>query len=436
MKDPATTDSGNQTGVSSPRRAPARYLRVAAVVLALGGWWLSFDLLRLTGGAAASNPWLQSTCGPESGGGCFGVLQSRWARDASGTVPVAATGMAYFAFLTMWFAFVGPTGRSRWAWHLPVLLIVLIAVLLSAQFMAVMAWELRQWCGGCVAVHIINALLLLIALATFPWRRRAHSADHPAHVLAGSTLVGAGALALLQIVFAMYLVVGSREARYRSQLESFASDPNFVSWHHAQQAVRDVPFDPQRPFVGDLDAAHTVVVFSDFQCGHCGRATGMLSRLAAEAPAAVRVQFRHFPQDAECNPAFDTSFHPAACAAARAAEAARVMGGDAAYRAMRAALRERSDRLPSVDFTALAAELDLDTAAFKAALSAPAVDKVITEDVELGRALGLTSVPALYLDGRLVRYWPSETAWRRMLGVESPTTATGSPADQSTGSEE
>ena len=95
------------------------------------------------------------------------------------------------------------------------------------------------------------------------------------------------------------------------------------------------------------EAANTVIVFSDFQCTHCCRAHETLDRVLEKYPDRLRIAYRHYPQDPECNSneRFRVGGHPVACRAARAAEAARIVGGPGAYVRMRKMLYEHQDEL-------------------------------------------------------------------------------------------
>lgn len=406
------------------------WLRWSAVLLCLLGWLLSVYLLQLTGGAQAQGRWLQALCGPAEGEertfDCESVLHSRYAylggqAGAEGRrgLPWGAVGAAYFAFVGLWYLFVGPPTRSRAWWHLPIMLLVLVGAAGSVELVHVMAFELRRWCPACLIVHALNALLVVLTLAAFPWRRpRALQRPHPTTGLALATLLAGFLLTQVHFLFvhARTAIAGYRllERNYLKIVE----DPDFVRWDYERQPTVSLPLRDDDVILGPPTAAHTVVAFVDFQCPACRLVCERLAELRAAHPDRLRVVFRHFPLDAACNPTQQRSPHPEACAAARAVEAARLVGGPQAFEAMRQLLYERQDVLAGARYQQWAAELGLDPGAFAAALDAPEARQRIAADIALGEQLGLKAVPVLFLDGRRLDHWRNRAAWPALLGLE------------------
>lgn len=170
-------------------------------------------------------------------------------------------------------------------------------------------------------------------------------------------------------------------------------------------------------FWGTSDAPNTVVAFTDAQCSACTTAYEVLDGLMREHPGALRIDFRHFPLDRACNDAWPRGGHPESCAAARATEAARGVGGDAGYRKMRTFLYQHRHELDAAPYADWAAELGLDRAAFSAALGSAEVAASVQADVELGKTLGIEAVPAIYLNGRRLRHWKNPATWEALLNA-------------------
>jgi protein-disulfide isomerase len=238
--------------------------------------------------------------------------------------------------------------------------------------------------------------------------------------LVGATLTAGVSVALLHLVVAVLFVVDAQRDRVAAQLRPIVTDPAFVQWHHGQREQHDIPIDPQRPLIGNSDAAHTAVLFVDYLCGACRGASALLGKLAAEHPDRLRVAYRHFPQNAACNPAYEQNFHPGSCEAAIAGEAAWEAGGAAAFHAMTELLYDRQARIrPETPFEYWAAELDLDTRAFQQAAANPELAARVAADAALGAQLGVArrGPPGIFLDGQLVVYWNNAAAWRALLGL-------------------
>lgn len=423
-----TTDQTQPSRVVSG--PPRGWIRWTAVVLALAGWWLSLDLVKLGFGRDASTPWLQAECGATSEAAetldCQAVLNSKWASIAlsrqpgSPRIPVAAFGMGYFAFVGLWYLFVGPPTRRRWGWHLLIVLVVGCGALYSGHLIQVMNL-LHKWCHGCLAVHAINGGLTLLTLAAFPWPRdRTGVTPHPAGRLALATLSASAFLFLMHPAMMLVLLANNSARQIYQAHTRIVDDPEFIRWNYQRQPLQTLLGDEQPTHAGDPDAPNTVVIFIDYQCPACKSAYDVLNTVMEKHPNQLRITHRHFPLDRTCNDQAPRSAHPVACRASLAAEAARVVGGTTGFRQMRALLYDRLNQLETARYQEWARELGLDVAAFSDALDSQAVADCIQTDVELGRQLGVEAIPVFFLNGRRLDYWSKVETWETLLGVESP----------------
>lgn len=414
-------------------RAPRPLLRWCAVALSLAGWWLSWDLARLSFDGEAVTPWLQRECGgtaeaeaAEGDFDCQSVLNSRWAsvpisrNPNASRIPTAVFGMGYFAFAGLWYLFVGPPTRSRWARHLLITALVFVGVLLSLGMIEVMREELHKWCGGCLVVHGINGVLFLLTIAAFPWRADAENrAPHPRGRLALAALGACSFLFLLHLSVALLLIANSNSKRLYDEYIAIVDDPEFVRWNYQRQPIEPLVTDLP-PDVGRADAPNHLVIFTDPQCSACRVAHETLKIIQARYPDQLRISYVHFPMDSACNPAFPRGGHPAACRGARAIEAARGVGGAGAALAMLDLCHKRLEELDSADFAVWAAELNLDARRFDDALNSLETEAKVRADIALGERLGIRALPVLYLNGRRLHHWrKAETFTALLINVET-----------------
>jgi protein-disulfide isomerase len=404
-------------------RQPRPALRWLAVALACTAAYVCVQLERVSYGGAAS-ALVQRLCGgdgPQSD--CRSVLMSKYgsvplAGERSGMkLPVATLGSMYFVFVAIWYLFVGPVTRERRYVNLIILGVVAIGVLVSLAYVRVMAVVLREWCGGCLVVHGINAALLLVTIAAWPWRAKpAAATPHPSNRLLGATLAAGILAATTQFGFALFFLTVGPAKRITEAYERVTSDPAYVLWDYGRQPLVEIPGDAREPLMGDPKAPHSIVVFTDFACPRCKVLHGELERIVAKFSGRVRVTYRHFPLDPACNPhpKWARGGHRGACAAAQVFEAVRAT--DRARGARFAALLfERQTALEGADLAAWADEL----------AGGPPVNagdssalERIHADIELGASLGLNDVgtPVLYLDGRRFDGWQIASAWVTLLG--------------------
>lgn len=141
------------------------------------------------------------------------------------------------------------------------------------------------------------------------------------------------------------------------------------------------------PAKGPKDAAVTIVEFGDHACPHCRSTQEAADRLLAAYPGRVRFVWKSAP----------SPLHPGSDVAAEAALCAARGGKFWEYHAR---LFENSGLFDQASMAILANELGLDPTEFSACLTQdqtlPLVERTVTE----ARALGLTSVPTLFINGK------------------------------------
>jgi Na+/H+ antiporter NhaA len=149
------------------------------------------------------------------------------------------------------------------------------------------------------------------------------------------------------------------------------------------------PVDPKRDHVfGAADAPYTIVEYGDFQCGFCLKASGSIQEVHAELGDRLRYVWRHAPL---------TQYHPNALAGAEAAEAASLQGSFFEFE--RGLFADQENQRPS-DIIRLARELGLDVEKFERDLTSPEVTGRVRDDMLDAEAMGIMSVPTLFINGR------------------------------------
>jgi NhaA family Na+:H+ antiporter len=148
---------------------------------------------------------------------------------------------------------------------------------------------------------------------------------------------------------------------------------------------------------GNANAAVTLEEFGDFQCPTCGLYSGELKKIEDEFGARLRVIFREYPL-------YPTP-HENALVAAQAAEAGALQGRfwemhDKLYENQKA-WSDAKDAVPI--FVDYAKQIGLDTDRFARDLSGEVVAARIFQDGKRAHALGVTSTPTFFIDGREVK---------------------------------
>jgi protein-disulfide isomerase len=141
---------------------------------------------------------------------------------------------------------------------------------------------------------------------------------------------------------------------------------------------------------GNPAAPVTVVEFSDFQCPYCSKLQPTLKEVLKAYPNDVKLIYKDFP----------LSFHKQAKNAAKAAHAA---GEQGKYWEMHDLIFEKYNKLTDALFTEFAGKLQLDMTKFAADYKSNKYDKQIQEDINLGRRVGVSGTPTLFMNGKRMR---------------------------------
>jgi protein-disulfide isomerase len=410
------------------------WLLAGIVGLSVIGAWLS-GLLVIMHADPVSDGMLARMCrAVGTSGGCAGAMESRWSQFPMPMpiptrhgidvrvfeMPVAFVALGYFVFMGAWYVLIGGPRRFGFAWHRLPLHVGGAGVAASLAFLALMVTGLAPWCLVCAAVHLVNLTLVgaawRLARGCATWHAPDEAVDptaiSPERIarLTVTTRQVVTVLALVAVtVGGLWVYRHDRLARrahvatlqpYRRIVASLQRDPAFVLDQYARQERVEFPLRPTetaRPDRAEL------VVFTDFQCPACVcHATSRQRRIAEIFGGRIDIRVRHYPLSAECNPAITSGGHEEACRAARAAEAARRLGGEEALRRMYDLLFERGGDLDAGTYRALAAEIGLDGDAFETEMNGPEVRAIVAADVALARGLNVAGTPTMFLDGRLV----------------------------------
>jgi len=406
----------------------SRIVLVCILLLCLAGAWISGDLVRQHAGT--TDGFLARVCRATTGTGCGRALDSRWSeitipvpiptRDFSRLVrrvkvPVAFLGLAYFVFMGVWFGLLGGPRRFGRPWHQLPLRIGYCSLSFSLLFVGLMTVGAAPWCLLCLAVHMINVLLVAAVWQLTRLSKTAgdtHEAARPEQ-LARVTLTTREVLATL--VVALTVVAGlwlhrrenlmhrderSRLKPFETMVTDLQSDPGFLRREFLAQQWHDIPL---RKTETDVDGRPRLVVFTDFQCPACYcNSKAIKSGIVRVFDGTLDVHVRHFPLCSECNDGVAGTIHPQACEAARVVEAARLQGGDLAVHRMSELLFDLQGELDADVYRELAVEIGLDPELLAVQMDSEAVHRLVADDIALARDLGVAGTPAMFLDGRPV----------------------------------
>ncbi len=142
--------------------------------------------------------------------------------------------------------------------------------------------------------------------------------------------------------------------------------------------------------IGKADAKVSIVVFSDYQCPYCARIYPVLEQLLEKFPDQVNLVNKNYPLRS----------HEFARKAAAASIAAARQGK---YPEVSKALYKEYNRLNDERIREVAENAGLDMARFENDIKDPLIFSQINSDVQLARTMKVRGVPAIYINGRLIK---------------------------------
>jgi protein-disulfide isomerase len=144
----------------------------------------------------------------------------------------------------------------------------------------------------------------------------------------------------------------------------------------------------QSPVIGKKDAPVHVVAFIDYQCPYCAKAYPVLEQLLEKYPGEVNLILKHYPLKMH---RFARTASLAALAAARQDK----------YTEVTKAFFNNYSRLNDQTMRKYAEEAGVKD--LEAAFNDPSLKNIISQDIAVGAKVKVRGVPALFVNGRLVK---------------------------------
>ncbi|MGE3107891.1 MAG: DsbA family protein [Phycisphaerales bacterium] len=447
----------------TPRRSNSQHARLnparpggtpsgVVVLIRTATWWIALAalLVALVASAFLVNKHFGGSlpgCGPKSG--CEALDRSAWSRVPlpGGLLwPVSFLGLAHFSgMLGAWIASARRAGIT-------VGVLAAVGVLDSLLFSGVMIY-LKTWCTYCVTAHSANLVFAIAAWATIVRdfrKERAGMTDRQSWTL--GRRIRAGLVRRAPVVFVVVFVatstaLGVASARHEASkareaeaerarsvkaiLDGDGPDPALAPFVLPDQPSASDRWGPAgftgRYRKGPESAGIRIVVLTDFQCPDCKRVEGEVvaamqaldtARAGAPDTPTVSLSIKHFPMCKDCNTYVPQTMHGNACYAARAAEAAGILGGDDAFFKFVQWLFEVDGKFETKEVLARGVEragLTVGVDAFAAVMEGAEPLKRIQADVEDGMALGIFYTPMVFINGVELKGWQVAGSVRRTI---------------------
>jgi protein-disulfide isomerase len=337
-------------------------------------------------------------CGP--GSGCDTVTSGPWGTVPGIGLPVSFVGLAWFVgLLSVFHCCVANAYTSRgFLWC------VRLGVLGSVGFIVVMI-SVGSFCKWCALTHLCNILFWVLCEFYMPNQCGEQSVVNKELKTStwgwwlSSKDIAFGLLVRFVVLLFVLWNIGRIVSAQRAEEEAIKSAENVenVISGTTDQSTLELLEGGHR--IGSPNAPIQVVMFTDYQCPDCKRIEGRLANIM-KSRDDVSVVVKHFPLNYECNDEIGTfKLHGNACWAARAAEAAAMVGGEEAWETMHTWLFSQEGRFTDQTFAASLTSLGFNPQEVISAMMGDNTLEIVKENAKDGKALGVYFTPMVFING-------------------------------------
>jgi protein-disulfide isomerase/uncharacterized membrane protein len=347
-------------------------------------------------------------CGTDGGLGCQSVASSPY-NNLFG-LPLAAWGALFYSAMVLLalggVIFWRDSGRVflRWA-----LCLALLGLAFDLYLSYIMFFRIQAVCWLCATTYAINFVILLMLVksvwkepkpraplrAIFPGTKDSQGIDLYYRNAIKGLLIGGILLTSVVGVAGSQFISKSLTENDRGWLVKIKED--LTRQKPTAIGIKN------RPFKGSANAATTVVEFSDFLCPFCAKAAKYLKLAESGNHDTARFVFRHYPLDKSCNRNLRSNLHPGACLLAEGSVCAHEQNKFWEYHDIAFETKGKISQPAVMD---IAANIGLDSSAFKSCLDSGRGLKVVSEDINAAAKAGVNSTPTLFVNGRMLRGVP------------------------------
>jgi protein-disulfide isomerase/uncharacterized membrane protein len=324
-------------------------------------------------------------CG--AGSGCDTVTSGPW-----GTVPFVNLPVSFFGLA--WFLSLGVGWLSGWGSTWSFKATVFLGVLASFGFIGLMV-VIGSFCKWCALAHACNILFWVFCANCFC--KKNYDQKTMVLELDGDGVTNRGGV--VWVFFVVFLVVfgvinksiaSKNQQRGEENIEQMSSG-------NVEQSTLGLLEGGHR--IGSKDAPIQVVMFTDYQCPDCKRIEGQLAQIM-KTRDDVSVVVKHFPLNFDCNDTIGQfKLHGNACWAARAAEAASIVGGQEAWEKMHTWLFSQKGQFTDENFASSLVALGFDSQRIINVMMGDITLETVRENCLDGKALGVYFTPMVFING-------------------------------------
>ena len=341
--------------------------------------------------AGAKLGFLKELPGCGVGSGCDLVTNGTWGSLPIVGWPVSFVGVAWFSsLLAIWL---------KWGFSKELLAITRVGVLGSLFFVGIMISK-ETFCKYCVVAHVGNILFWAILEKT----TTVQGGEEENKKSVGWPTGNIGLLFGVFVPIFIGLSVSLGAINY--WVEKNTVEKNRLAAEENEQKIVGGVADistlkklKAKHKIGFDSAPIQITMFTDYQCPDCRRIEKQLSAIV-KSRGDICVSVKHFPMCYHCNENIGSfNLHANACWAARAAEAASIVGGEEGWEKMHNWLFENRGVFTDSDFPQSLLSLGFEPNSFVEVMKSNETLDRVKADANDGFALGLYFTPMIFING-------------------------------------
>jgi protein-disulfide isomerase len=335
-----------------------------------------------------------------------------------GKLPIALFGFLFYGFLSI-IQFFGlrETDTTKKTNILSVVLgISLVGLILDILLLGISAFVIKAICSLCFVTYIATALVVLFSSLNLkniqPQQGVMQTMNQNFFPTFKSQILNYTIIVLLFFGCGLYM------GRYKDNGEKLVSSEDMVKSKidaYEKRPVQSLDL-TDVPFAGDPNAPIVIVKYADYNCGHCMHASHILHQILAEFQGLVKVYYKDFPLDGNCNRLVGRkSPDGSSCIAAATAICAHKQ--NKFYPVYTGLFRDTENgvRHSVISAKAIIEKAGLNTQVFQACLSSPATVAYLNKEVDETEKLNIQSTPSLYVNGKALDSGTPEIEFLRKL---------------------
>lgn len=334
-------------------------------------------------------------CG--EGSPCAQATGSAWGKLPLIDWPVSFVGLAYFIAMMVgwWSARRGELGILPW--------IARLGAVVSVLFVGVMVWH-RMLCPYCIVSHLGNlGFLIMLEFAA----SQQPASSRPTPLLSSPIKSFATGLVAVTIVLGGWQVWLVQQLDEQAERDLDESTAEMVAGGSEDEFTG-------RYLTGPADAPARIVAFTNYQCGSCRQMEQRIDRVLASRDD-VSLSIKHFPASTDCNRHASRNMHPNSCLAARAAEAAGIIGGNERFWEMHHWLFNREGSFTEPELRVGVTQMGYNFDEFRRVMMGDETLRRVQEDIEEAVSVGLHYTPMIFINGVELRGWSAPNAIDRAV---------------------